>query len=372
MTTRRMPIDLDTVVAVASDEDGAMRDAIVGNFVFYQIGEDDLRVTREALGAYMEHYDIDLAYLPAPIEARKVIRSLLMVLPRGKERRKRIRPGGQGAEHSYEYRFTIEDKEGGAIEGVLKRERRRTKAERDKGLDEWDATTVLTVVWTPEDPEAIGAEIEKRWIEEYPYEEIIGEIEEEFETLRTHYTGDAIRKLVTTMLNDSMGVPARPKGGVWVIPRDAIERIKRLRDMVHVIAAQREFEPRAAEGEDEIELELGDGVEFQMVNIVDGEDERLFIRGKVESKVVSEMTGALNALQALINAGEAPAPKDLAAATRIRREALALRDHYRDVIGVQLERVNDTLEMFERLYERAISVDEPAAAEESPSSGPAL
>lgn len=336
-------IDFSGKVAIAGDPrtEAEILEApgAIGKIVIFQIS-DDLRVPPDDLKAAMERHGIDLDYAPKPIKPDAQIKGVLKKTKRTIALEHTVRPG-KVETVKYSVSFPeIREKEGGAIVAPLVRMRYTGRS--DSGED-WDARTVARVSWDPDVPNEIDAEINTRYADEYPYHEILAAVEEEFVDRISHYSGNAIgSSIVMPILNDTMSVTARPAGGVWLVPREHIGLLKGVEDFIKDLTANHNLE---------------DGREsyFESVILFDGEENQLFIRGQVEGQVVRQLADALDALKKLSDAKVAPRPNELSNAIAIRRDALALRDHYATVVGPEFQRVSTALELFDRYYAAAVA-----------------
>lgn len=333
-------VDIDNVAAIADDEIDLGSAGVLGKLVFYTIG-DRIRVTRSELEALFETYEIESRYLPKAIVPASIAATVL----------KGVRAEAAIDGRAYELRFHVEPKIDGSIEAPLVRTRRRTRAEREAagGLDavpEWDVETVAYAVWDPEYPEELPTEVDERRLGEFPYEPILEETVADFVERCRFYGGPAISQVVSRILNETMSIRTRPSGGVWLIPVAAMELLGRLEEMIRVLDAQ--YVREAPEGKTPAETE------FDSIVLVDREKNRLFVRDKVEGRVVEEITLAMERLAGIAQAGVPPKPSDLAEAAEIRKRALAYRDGFAAAVAGSGERVIRALADFDRAYASAL------------------
>lgn len=337
---------LANAVAIAIDDEEQISDALLGKLAFFQVS-NDLRITPERLAEYLEYYKIDSSYIPKPIDPNRVLHTVLAAHPKTPGRERSWLIGGR----RYKLEFRIEDKQDGSIEGLLVRYR-RLDAETRKRLNlEWETTTVATVVWAPENPDAIGVSVVPGYEKEYPYEELLARVEEDFEDQRAHYTGNTLSSIVKKILNDTISLPVRQAGGVWVIPRDAIGTLAQVEKLLDAIAAP----PTDDGGKPRIEVSESSRTLFYQVNLIDGAKSRLIIRGALETRVMKDLSLVIDHLRRLRQAGTPAKPSELATANQLRRNALAIRDYYARFVDVELVEVSRTLDDLDTLYAEALS-----------------
>jgi hypothetical protein len=342
-------------VAIAIDDEDQISDALLGKLAFFQVS-NDLRITPERLTEYLEYYKIDNSYMPKPIDPNRVLHTVLAAHPKTPGRERSWLIGGR----RYKLEFRIEDKQDGSIEGLLVRYRRLDPDTRKRLNLEWETTTVATVVWAPENPEAIGASVVPGYEKEYPYEELLARVEEDFEDQRAHYTGNTLSSIVKKILNDTISLPVRQAGGVWVIPKDAIGTLSQVEKLIDAIAAP----PADDGGKPRTDAPEASKTLFYQVDLIDGAKSRLIIRGALETRVMKDLALVIDHLRRLRQAGTPAKPSELATANQLRRNALAIRDYYSRFVNVELIEVSRTLDDLDTLYAEALSGVKTADEEE--------
>lgn len=329
----RNQVDLDEVAALA-DEEGAGKEGVLGKIVFYAIA-DTIRVTRDELIRLFTLHQIPDGYLPEPIRPASVVGSLL--------KGKKVEAAIEGRRHLIA--FHVEPKADGALEALLTRTRRRTEAERRSGASEWEVVTVATLVWSPEDPTKVYWAVVDSLAQEYDYAGLLAEIETEFEERRQFYGRDKISQFVGAILNDTMSVRTRPTGGVWLVPITAMDLLERVEQLVRLLDAQYRREG-----------ELKGETEFDSILLVDREKNRIFVRSKVEERIIADLREAVAGLLALVQAGVRVTPADLRGPAEIRTRALRYREEFGIVMdGEESEALSGALEDFEIAYGRAMA-----------------
>jgi hypothetical protein len=343
----RDQFDPDAVAALADEAELSAEAGVLGKLVFYAIG-DTIRVARDELETLFGHHDLEERFLPKAINPGAVAAGLLRGL------HEEIELGGR----SYELDFHLETKLDGAIEAPLVRTRRRTQRERAalaiaegtgdwQQVNEWDVETVGTAVWDPAFPDELPTEIDPLHGPEYPYEQLIETLAEEFEDRRRFYGGAAVSAMVGKILNETMSIRTRPTGGVWLVPAAAMDLLERVENLVRLLDA--EYRRPPAEGKSPAPTE------FDSIVLVDREKNRLYVRDKVEGQVLGELSTAVEQLLALAAANLRPRPAELASAAALRARALTYRDSFALVITGGSERIADALADFDRAYAAALA-----------------
>lgn len=353
MVLREQGIDPSQVAAVVTDDENMLGTGVLGKLVWYTIG-DDLRVTPDELAELFEHFELAKKYLPKEIKPQVVLLGLL--------RPKRLSASIGGK--NFELTFKAEEKVDHSIEAPLTRERRRTPAERRalaarmpgsseddwERIPEWDKTTVATLVWEPRYPDKVGQGIKPEFAAEYPYGQLFTEIIQEFDDRRRFYGRDAISGLVAKILDDCRAVSTTRRGAIWFVLPEYMDLLERVETLVRLL-----------ESDYRRDVEAGDRrleAEFDSVILVDNAKNHLMVRTKVEKRIVSELTDAVEQLLTLARAGVVPKPAELAAAAELRKKALSVRDEYAGVIGPDedyLARIDERLDDFDRAYAAAMS-----------------
>jgi hypothetical protein len=330
----RDQVDLDRVAALADDE-AAGTEGVLGKIVFYAIA-DTIRIARDELERLFAIHQIPDGYLPEPIKPASVIGSLL--------KGKKVEVAIEGRRH--QVAFHVEPKADGALEALLTRTRRRTELERKGGAGEWEVVTVATLVWSPEDASKIYWAVVDGLAHEYDYAGILSEIETEFEERRQFYGRDKISQFVGRILNNTMSVRTRPTGGVWLVPISAMELLERVEQLVRLLDSQ-----YRREGDDNGETE------FDSILLVDREKNRIFVRSKVEERILADLREAVAGLLALSQAGVRVNPSDLAGPAEIRKRALRYRDEFGVVMaGEESEALARALDDFDLAYGQATAL----------------
>jgi hypothetical protein len=327
----RDQVDLDRVAAVA-DEATAGTEGVLGKIVFYAIA-DTIRIARDELERLFAIHQIPDAYLPEPIRPASIVGSLL--------KGKKVEAAIEGKRH--QIAFHVEPKADGALEALLTRTRRRTEAERRSGASEWEVVTVATLVWSPEDAAKVYWAVVDSLAHEYDYAGLLTEIETEFEERRQFYGRDKISQFVGRILNDTMSVRTRPTGGVWLVPIAAMDLLERVEQLVRLLDSQ-----YRREGDENGETE------FDSILLVDREKNRIFVRSKVEERILADLREAVAGLLALATAGVRVTPADLNGPVEIRKRALRYRDEFGVVMaGDESEALAQALEDFDLAYGQA-------------------
>ena len=337
---------LANAVAIVVDDEGQIADALIGKFAFIQIN-NNLRITPERLAEYLDYFGIDASYMPKPIDPRRVFLTVLGSHPKPPGRERVWLIGGR----KYRLEFWPEEKQGGAIQGILRRQRRLDPESRKRLHSEWETTSVANVVWAPETPDEVGPSVEEGYEKEYPYEEILTAVETDFKDQCAHYTGSTIHAIVKRILNDTISLPVRQAGGVWVIPRDAISTLARVERLIDAIAAP----PNDDEGNPLPEGKDASKTIFVQTDLIDGSKSRLIIRGALETKVLGELKVAIDQLRRVRRTGMPARPSELAEANQLRRKARSIEEHYAQLVSVDLPEVNKMLSDFDLLYEAAMT-----------------
>jgi hypothetical protein len=329
---RSAGLNPDAVAAVVDDDPTTVGDGILGKLVWYTIS-DDIRVTPEELATLFDHFGIDRAYLPKEIRPDSVLLAIL------RSRRWEIAIGSR----THRLAFAPEVKVDGSIEAPLARERRRTLSERAElsaasgnPAPEWEKVTVATLVWDRQYPDRIAYAVHPECRTEYPYDELLAELHEEWDDRRTFYGRDAISGMVAKILDDCRAVPTARRGAVWFVHPDAMDLLDRVEQLIHLLDA--EYRRPTKEGERRREAE------FDSVILVDREKNRLMVRSKVERVVVAGLDAAIAKLADDETATQA---QD---AVALRRSALAVRDYYAGLIDLDTPAIFDRIETFDRLF----------------------
>jgi hypothetical protein len=337
---------LANAVAIVVDDEGQIADALIGKMALIQIG-NDLRITPERLAEYLDYFGIDSSYMPKPIDPRRVFLTVLNAHPKAPGRERSWLIGGR----KYRLEFWAEEKQGGAIQGILRRQRRLEPEARKRLNSEWETTSVAHIVWAPETPEEVGPSVEDAYAEEYPYDEILAAVEADFRDQCSHYTGNTISSIVKKILNDTISLPVRQAGGAWVIPRDAISTLTRVEKLIDAIAAP----PTDADGNPLPGTGGTSKTTFYQTDLIDGTKSRLIIRGALETKVLRELKVAIDQLRRVRRTGLPARPSELAEANQLRRKARSIEDHYAKLVSVDLPEVSKMLSDFDLLYEAAMT-----------------
>ena len=349
---------LENAIAVAIDDEGELKDALLGKLCWFQLS-NDLRVTPERLAEYFEFFAIPETYLPPPIEPKSVVKNLLNTHPKA--------PGADKlwliGEHKWELKFWAEIKQDGAIEAPLVRRRRRSIEERKRGMSEWETVTVATAVWDPShEPveEALGFKVHEGFEAEYPYGEIFSAMDEEYVDQLRHYTNTHVTASIKKVLVSTVSIPVRQSGGVWVIPKDAIDLLDRVDKLVDALIA-----PSLDEDGNPIPGTEDTKTKFNIVKLIDGDKERLMISGAVETKIIDDLSVAITRLNTLRKTGLPARPSELAESAAIRRKALEVAKHYQTVVTSELTNVSSMLADFDSLYAAAMVGEREGAEPES-------
>jgi len=330
MASKRAPIDLKNVIAVNADGE-LDRSALLGKLVFYSIS-NDIRIKPDDLQDLFDEYDIDKKYFPGPLNPSQAFRSAC----RGFGKRPVAISG-----HNVLLEFTPAlDTERGIL-FILDR------TSIDRATISRVPIKVGQIGWKPDMPDQAMWSVEEELVDEYEYELIFEEVEEDFHEARSYYFGSRhIGPIIRKILSDTWSVDARPKGGVYIVPRDAIDLLERVEEMVNRLEGEYKREDPAAGGS---------STEFNSIQIIDGQKERLFIKGKVEAQVREQLDRAIGELQVLMRSGgSAITQRQLMAAAEARAAALELRDHYKSIIGSQYAALDATLAGFEETMRAAV------------------
>ena len=341
----RDQVDLDSVAAIVDDDPGAdvVAAGVLGKLVFYSIA-DTIRVTRDELITLFDHYKIESQYLPKAIEPATIFRSLV------RNRKSEATIG----DRTHELRFYLEVKTDGAMEAALVRSRRKPARERTlESPDEWEVVTVGAIVWDPLDPESVAAAVEEERTSEYPYGQVLEEVEDEFIERSRFYGRDAVSSFVGKILSDTMSIRTRPTGGVWLVPTEAMKLLDRTEELVRLLDAEYR---RAPSDPAEASAPTG-GTEFDSIVLVDRERNRLYVREKVDARVAEELSSATEGLMALVRVGIVPSLDELAKAGRARKAAMGHRDRF-SVSAVSGDRIDRALDDFDKAYAAAIDLAE--------------
>ncbi len=347
--TKTLSQTLENAVAVAIDDAGDLKDALLGKLCWFQIS-NELRVAPDRLAEYFEYFSIEETYLPKPIEPRAVVKSVLTKHPKAPGRDKLWLIG----DHKWELKFWAEIKNDGSIEAPLVRRRRRSIEERNRGMGEWETVTVATAVWDPKhEPiiEALGFKVHEGFDAEYPYAEIFSAIDEEYIDQLRHFTGGHVHHSIKQILTATSSVPIRQAGGIWVIPPDAIDLLDRVEKLIDSLIAP----PLDENGEPVPGYDDGGKTQFVSVPLADGNKQRLVIRGAVETKILKDLSAAITRLNELRKTGLPARPSELAEATDIRRKAFEVGKHYHTVATSDLAKVKRMLGDFDALFAAAMT-----------------
>jgi len=330
MSSARKPIDLKNVIAVNTDGE-LDRSALLGKLVFYSIS-NDIRISPDDLEELFAQFRIDYKkYFPGPLNPSQAFRSACRSF--GK------RPVAIGGKNVLlEFSPALDTERG--ILFILDR------TSIDRNTISRVPIKVGQIGWTPDDPEQVVWSVSEEVEGEYEYELIFEEVESDFQEARSYYFGSRhIGPIVRKILSDTWSVDARPKGGVYIVPRDAIDLLERVEEMVNLL--EEEYKRPDPSGG-------GAGTEFNSIQIIDGQKERLFIKGKVESQVREQLDKAIGELQILMRSGQTLSQRQLLAAAEARAQALELRDHYKSIIGSEYASLDATLAGFEEAMRAAV------------------
>jgi hypothetical protein len=332
MSTRPASLDLSDKVAIAADpeQEGKLADVAIGKLVFFQLSKD-LLIPPDALKEAMARHGIDERYMPKAPNPPAVLKGLL------EKAKYEIPVEGQ----RYGAQYFVKLREGGAISANLVRLR-----DEDDTADELSMAKVATVAWAPEMGTAIASRVDPRYADEHPYHERIAELAEEFAVRSTHYSNTQVSSIVSKILNESMSIPTRPKGGVWLVPKPHIELLGRVEAFVNEI-------------DERFTGEEGGETEFNSVILADGRHNRLYIAGRVERQVAKDIAAAIDGLESLRASGVAITPAGLANAAAARRDAMALRDYYSSVTEGDMKDVNEVIDRFEQVWAELTAVKTP-------------
>ena len=345
MATRlsiRDQVNLDDAAALAVDDEREAGPGVLGKIVFYAIA-DTIRVAADELERLFAHYRIAESYLPKPIDPAQSLRSVVGS--------KEIAISLGGADHVVAFRE--ETKLDGSLFIRMFRSRPRSLTERRKlappGSDparipEWEIETVGAIGWDPETPDAIDYEVFDGFEREWPYDQILAGIEQEWDEKRQFYGRSQVSTVVAAILNDTMSIRTRPTGGVWLVPTSAMELLDRVEELIHVLDTEYR---REGDGDD------GRHSEFDSIILVDRTRNKLFVKTKVEAEIVERLDRAIVALLTLAEAGKAPSLAQLNDATTLRREAIAYRDQFAAAFG-DYETIDAKLADFDRAYAAAV------------------
>ena len=365
--------DLDHAVAIVVDDEHNVRSAVFAKIVFFQINED-IRVHQDELPTLLGTYGIDDKYMPGPIKPGPVLLGILK--PKGAPRVAVL----EGRRYDLEFRPQIMD--GGAIAVQMLRVRNLTEEERirralargipvvgdgwKQHVDEWEMVPVARFGWDANLADTLSEpDIYPEHASEFPYDSIIDEIYAEFEERRQFYSGSVISGIITNILKDLMGVRVRPSGGVWIIGPDGFDTYERMRAFVMLLDSEYRPKPIAPE---EGKPERRRAGEFASLDIVDTAGENMvFVRGKIEDQVISDLKDAATMLYDLARSGQAPRPKELRDAISARNNAVTLFEHYNSIVGGERNQIKDGLSLFDRALGAANSAANAAGPPERPS-----
>jgi hypothetical protein len=350
---------LENKVAIAIDDSGNLGDAAIGKLVTMQINAA-MRVKPAVLEEYFEYFDLDKNFLPGPIKPASVVTSILKNYPKPPPGDKMWLIG----QNKWKLEFWPEQKADGSIEAPLVKRRRRSAEERRKGFSEWEQETVATIVWDPEhDPieEGLGFAVTEGREDEYPYEEIFDAIDENYVDQLSHYTGSHVFSTIKKILVSVSALPKRQAGGVWVIPVDAFDLIARVEKLVDALIAP----PTDERGNPLPDFEPDYKSEFIPISLADGNKSRLIIQGSVERAIIKDLSKVITRLNEMRKTGLPARPSELAEANHTRQQALAIQDHYKNVVSLKYGRLKRMLADYENLYEAAqlgeMAVEEPVS-----------
>jgi hypothetical protein len=272
--------------------------------------------------------------------------------------------------------------DGGAIAVQMLRVRNLTEEERirralargipvvgdgwKQHVDEWEMVPVARFGWDANLADTLSEpDIYPEHASEFPYDSIIDEIYAEFEERRQFYSGSVISGIITNILKDLMGVRVRPSGGVWIIGPDGFDTYERMRAFVMLLDSEYRPKPIAPE---EGKPERRRAGEFASLDIVDTAGENMvFVRGKIEDQVISDLKDAATMLYDLARSGQAPRPKELRDAISARNNAVTLFEHYNSIVGGERNQIKDGLSLFDRALGAANSAANAAGPPERPS-----
>jgi hypothetical protein len=338
----RDQVNLDEAAAVAVDDETQAGPGILGKIVFYAVA-DTIRVAADELERLFTHYRIAESYLPKPIDPAQSLRSVVGS--------KEIAISLGGADHVVAFRE--ETKLDGSLFIRMYRSRPRSIAERRKlvppggdpnTVPEWEVETVGAIGWDPETSDAIDYEVFEGHEREWPYDQILAGIEQEWDEKRQFYGRAQVSTAISQILNDTMSIRTRPTGGVWLVPTSAMEMLDRVEELIHVLDTEYR---REGDGDD------GRHSEFDSIILVDRNRNKLFVKTKVEAEISERLDRAIVGLLALVESGKTPSLAQLNDATTLRREAIAYRDQFAAAFG-DYAAIDAKLADFDRAYAAAV------------------
>jgi hypothetical protein len=99
--------------------------------------------------------------------------------------------------------------------------------------------------------------------------------------------------------------------------------------------------------------------------LADGNKSRLIIQGSVERAIIKDLSKVITRLNEMRKTGLPARPSELAEANHTRQQALAIQDHYKNVVSLKYGRLKRMLADYENLYEAAqlgeMAVEEPVS-----------
>jgi hypothetical protein len=314
-------IDFSDKVAMVGDEaaEQQLGDAAIGKLVFFQLSKD-LLIPPDELTAAMTRHGLSLEYLPKPPNPATILKGLI----------DKARYEIPIEDRRYRGQFLHHEIEGGGIVANLVRLRDADA----KAADGIEMVKVAAIGWDPEHGTAIASRVAQEYAEEFPYAELLNGVAEEFALRATHYSNTQVGSIVSKILNETASIPTRPKGGVWLVPKEHIELLGRVEAFINEL-------------DEKFTGEEGGETEFNSVILADGRHNRLYISGRVEQQVAREIAAVVDGLAALTSSGVAPTENALAKAAEARRDAIALRAHYEGAIEGEMATVSDLLARFD-------------------------
>lgn len=214
MTKEKKVLNNVSAVHQPSDEN-----SIIGYLSWYSVGEDSYN--REALRKAMLVNSIEEKYLPNPIKGYDAFRRATKAVETKKDQ-------AQSDESTNEYRnYIVRD-----VVNRAKRLQRNIVIETVNQKGE-------QLAYEPEGAKLFFDKTQQNLEEAFSYEandELALELAEEakklFNQFLTHHNGQAVRASVVSYLNELSPVPVRPSGGVYFIPINHAERLRRLVNFV--------------------------------------------------------------------------------------------------------------------------------------------
>jgi hypothetical protein len=239
-------IDLSGKVGLAVDDLNDVLDITIG-FDVHSEWPKELRLTVEEWHTLFDRFGLDEDKIPPAIKPDMAWKSALKGAKAVIDARCAITltekdQAGENivVEDDVTYTIYFEDpvkREDGALFARLVRKRPFRAKERRARRQDYDLTTVTSVVWSPSAsaewlPDPVGIDPEE--FPEFDYASLLAAAEQDWILRRSFFDGNRIGKAVTEMLNDAGGYITKPSGGTWLIEAnnsnlamlDAIEAFK--------------------------------------------------------------------------------------------------------------------------------------------------